>query len=138
MRVSPEAAGSVVCYDLARELPPFGDSVIESDGDDWSDAFDEVEKPKAGNIICFSDRRQDAAYFAPAMERTYKQITKRQLIREAVVELESNGEGVYLDSIVSWLASEVQGRYEHVACSEEDAKAWVLDGLVAQDQRNSW
>lgn len=137
MRVSPEAAGSVVCYDLARELPPFGDPVIESDGDDWSDAFDEVEKPKAGNIICFSDRRQDAAYFAPAMERTYKQITKRQLIREAVVELESNGEGIYLDSIVSWLASEVQGRYEHVACSEEDAKAWVLDELVAQDQRNS-
>ena len=80
MRVSPEAAGSVVCYDLIREIPPF--DIEATDDDDWF--VDLHEERRAGSVICFSDKRQDAAFFVPAMERTYGNITRRQLIREAV------------------------------------------------------
>lgn len=79
MRVSPEAAGSVVCYDLVRDIPPFDEE--EADEDDLFADLD--EERRAGSLICFSDKRQDAAFFAPAMDRTYGNITRRQLIREA-------------------------------------------------------
>lgn len=61
-----------------------------TDDDDWF--VDLHEERRAGSVICFSDKRQDAAFFVPAMERTYGNITRRQLIREAV-EAKSSDEG---------------------------------------------
>lgn len=138
MRVSPEAAGSVVCYDLVREIPPFDTG--EDDEDDEFDFFDIKAKP-AGSVICFSDKRQEAAFFAPSMDRTYGKITHRQLIREAVEELCSeHPAGVRIAKIASWIA----GREEYRKAFEgfEDdavdlAKAWLFDELAAEDSRNS-
>lgn len=135
MRVSPEAAGSVVCYDLVRDVPAFNSKAEEDSGDYFSEFFyDDV--PHAGNIICFSDKRQDAAYFAPAMERTYKNITRRQLIQEAVSELD-NGLGAKPSEVITWLCNEAPKRYEGLSGDRGKAEAWVLDELSAIDSRNS-
>lgn len=135
MRVSPEAAGSVVCYDLAREIPPF-EKDDDPDEDDWFGASD--DERRAGSIICFSDKRQDAAFFAPAMDRTYGNITRRQIIREAV---EANGAegGCTPRSVINWIATVADRRYPGLLGSDgkDQATAWVLDELAAEDSRNS-
>ena len=135
MRVSPEAAGSVVCYDLVREIPPFNKE--EPNDDDWF--ADLNEECRAGSVICFSDKRQDAAFFAPAMERTYGSITRRQLIREAVEAKSTGGEGCKPSMVVNWIASTANKRYPGLLGSDKrgQATAWLLDELAAEDSRNS-
>lgn len=135
MRVSPEAAGSVVCYDLVRDIPPFDEE--EADEDDLFADLD--EERRAGSIICFSDKRQDAAFFAPAMDRTYGNITRRQLIREAVESLSRDGEGCKPSSVIDWIVSVARRRYPGVLGSNRkgQATAWILDELAAEDSRNS-
>lgn len=135
MRVSPEAAGSVVCYDLVREIPPFDKA--EADEDDWF--ADLNEERRAGSVICFSDKRQDAAFFAPAMERTYSSITRRQLIREAVEARSSEGDGCKPSAVVNWIACTANKRYPGLLGSDKkgQATAWILDELAAEDSRNS-
>ena len=142
MRVSPEAAGSVVCYDLVREIPPFEGDGDDDGEEDWFGIGGDSEEVRAGSVICFSDKRQDAAFFAPAMERTYGSITRRQLIREAVEarsEFTERGEGVMPDHVVSWLCSVAAKRYPAAfgKDAEWQAEAWVLDEMTAEDSRNS-
>ena len=143
MRVSPEAAGSIVCYELARLLPPFDELDLEEE-----DLFAEFNEPdggdRPGSVICFSDKRQDAAFFAPAMERTYNQITMRQLIREAVDELGGREGECAPSDVVRWLASEGLRRHpmQLDGVSSDLAKknymwAKVIDELEAEDGRNS-
>lgn len=80
-RMAPDVAGTLVCYDLLRDLPP----------------FDTPNKPKrrlhrkkavgnAGNVICFADNRQDAAYFAPYMDDRYAKVTGHQIAYHAIAE----------------------------------------------------
>ena len=135
MRVSPEAAGSVVCYDLVREIPPFEKE--EPDEYDWF--ADLSEEHRAGSVICFSDKRQDAAFFAPAMERTYNSITRRQLIREAVETKSVGGEGCKPSAAVNWIASTANKRHRGLLGEDKksQATAWILDELAAEDSRNS-
>ena len=135
MRVSPEAAGSVVCYDLVREIPPFDKE--EPDEDDWF--ADSDEERRAGSVICFSDKSQDVAFFAPAMERTYGSITRRQLIREAVEARSSDGGGCKPSAAVNGIISIANRRYPGLLNGDErgQATAWVLDELAAEDSRNS-
>lgn len=135
MRVSPEAAGSVVCYDLVGDIPPFDEE--EADEDDLFADLD--EERRAGSVICFSDKRQDAAFFAPAMDRTYGNITRRQLIREAVEALSRDGEGCKPSSVIDWITSVAKRRYPGVLGSNKrgQATAWILDELAAEDSRNS-
>lgn len=135
MRVAPEAAGSVVCYDLVREIPPFDKE--EQNEDDW---FADLEEGRrAGSVICFSDRRQDAAFFAPAMERTYGSITRRQLIREAVEARSLDGDGCKPSAVVNWITSAANKRCPGLLSSDKKghATAWILDELAAEDSRNS-
>lgn len=138
MRVSPEAAGSVVCYDLVREIPPF--ETEEDDEDDEFADLDTKEKP-AGSVICFSDKRQEAAFFAPSMERTYGKITHRQLIREAVEDLYPEyPDGVGLAKIAKWIAGQKEYGRAFKGFEDEGAdlvKAWLFDELAAEDSRNS-
>lgn len=135
MRVSPEAAGSVVCYNLVRDIPPF-DKIEESNEDDW---FADVDERRAGSVICFSDKRQDAAFFAPSMDRTYGNITRRQFIREAVEARASEDEGASPSSVINWMISVERRRYPGLLGADKRGKAtaWILDELAAEDSRNS-
>ncbi len=144
MRVSPEAVGSVVCYDLVRLVPPFDPPTASGGGrDDEDDLFGvvEEERPRAGSVICFSDNRQDAAYFAPALERTYRRITVRQAIREAVDALCAGQDAPAAPSTVcDWMAGNGRGRYPTLFGDGDGrytAQAWVLGELLADDYRNS-
>lgn len=136
MRVSPDAAGSIICYDLVRFVPPFKKESEPSE-DDWFGEENEEER-RAGNIICFSDKRQDAAFFAPSLERTYKAITKRQLIREAVSCCD-HGKGCSVKDIVQWICSVGKQRYKSFfkGDGENQITAWLLDEMEAEDSRNS-
>jgi len=142
LKVSPETAGSLVCYDLARDVPAFE---RESGGDTAGDRRPIRRRTTAtssrpGNIICFSDRRQEAAFFAPAMDRIYGRFTKRQMIREAVAELGK----CRASDISRWIAETGIKRhpvYEFEGASTEIARrdrsdAWVLDEMVSTDKRN--
>ena len=134
MRVSPEAAGSVVCYDLVREIPPFKKEEVNEGAALFGLAN---EARRAGSVICFSDKRQDAAFFAPAMERTYGAVTRRQLIREAV---ESYGDaGCTPSAVANWIASNANRKYPGMLMGDKSATAvaWVVDELEAEDSRNS-
>lgn len=136
MRVSPEAAGSVVCYDLVRDIPSFK----KDDEDKLKSRFSKVEKKRGGNVICFSDKRQDAAFFAPAMKRTYGNITKRQLIREAVEAKSSAGDGCTPTQACNWIADIGFKRYPGFldpGARNDQAEAWLLDEMAAEDSRNS-
>ena len=142
MRVSPEAAGSIVCYELTRLLPPFEQQAPAED--DLFAEFEDNDGEKPGSIICFSDKRQDAAFFAPAMERTYNQITIRQMIREAVEELDQPGQKCAPSDIARWLAGEgmrrhpIQGEDVNSNMAKSNLTwAWVIDELEAEDSRNS-
>lgn len=138
MRVSPESAGSVVCYDLVREIPPF--DTTEADSEDEFDLLNTQEK-HAGSIICFSDKRQEAAFFAPSMERTYSKITHRQLIRKATKELyPDNPNGVNIAQIANWIAGHEEYRKAFDGLDDTPAdlvRAWLFDELAAEDSRNS-
>ena len=140
MRVSPEAVGSLVCYDLTRHVPPFEDA---QGGDSLFEAFMQAdEAPKAGSVICFSDKRQDAAYFAPAMERTYTDVTVRQILFEAVKDTSDSrgGAGVTPSLVRSWI-EEVGVRKYGLMFGGEDkrsvAESWVLGELMTDTYRNS-
>ncbi|WP_248921404.1 DEAD/DEAH box helicase [Olsenella intestinalis] len=142
MRVSPEAAGSVVCYDLVRDVPPFDRHEAEGEFDELF-GVGSAETVRGGSVVCFSDRRQDAAFFAPAMSRTYNNITRRQIIREAVDTLCREGKGCKASDIADWIAGQLRKTYRNVGNLDTDIKrrnaadAWVYDELMAEDSRNS-
>ena len=48
---------------------------------------DDIEAYQPQKLLMFSDSRQDAAFFAPYLERTYNQIIWRRLIFESIEEL---------------------------------------------------
>ncbi|MFD0702042.1 hypothetical protein DMP06_03300 [Slackia equolifaciens] len=135
MRVSPEAAGSVVCYDLVRSVPPFDVKAQES-GRRFARRRESTLR--GGSAICFSDKRQDAAFFAPAMDRTYRRITIRQIIREAV-ESESDGSGQKYNELRPVIESLLKNEYPQMGIDNrrQQASAWILDELSAEDSRNS-
>lgn len=143
MRVSPEAVGSVVCYELARLVPAFEDKEISTD--DLFGGLGELPmEERAGSVICFSDRRQDAAFFAPTMERTSTKITVRQLIREAIEALTGGAGECAPSDVVRWISStgfkKHQLRVEDVnspLARKDQAWAWMIDELEAEDGRNS-
>lgn len=136
LRVSPEAAGSLVCYDLLRDLPPFEDvgPVVDDEYGFW----DEVQpERRGGSLICFSDNRQDAAFFAPYMERNYGAITRKQLIYEALCAM--NGSATPSD-VVSWIKVTGSSRYPEFFSDggeESLAWAWVTDEMCSESLRNS-
>lgn len=142
MRVSPEAIGSIVCYDLVREIPPFkSPEQHELPASSFSRFGAKRERAdSAGSVICFSDKRQDAAYFAPAMERTYNNVTIRQIIREAVDELYDGKNGVLPTDICDWYVDKGCKKYKGLfegSSPRNVAYALVLGELMTDSYRNS-
>ncbi len=143
MRVSPEAVGSLVCNGLVRHVPPF----MSAEQDDvpgtslFGAYMTKDETPKAGSVICFSDRRQDAAYFAPAMERTYTGLTIKQILYEAVRDMcESRPDGVSPSGVCDWIESDGIRKYSLMfedADVRNTASSWVLGELMTDAYRNS-
>ncbi len=80
-RMAPDIAGTLVCYDLLRDLPPF-----ESTQKPKRRLGRKKSERRSGSVICFSDNRQDAAYFAPFMSDRYGRYTAHQIAFKAIKE----------------------------------------------------
>ncbi len=76
-----DAPASVLATSLYQLIPP-------------SDRPEDVTLPGQGRkLLTFSDSRQDAAFFAPYIERTYNQIMQRRLIWKTLAEDEDAASG---------------------------------------------
>jgi hypothetical protein len=95
-----DAIASVLATSLYQQIPSRKrESEDHSDdngtvSDDWSstvkvDISDEIsteERDGRRQLLIFSDSRQDAAFFAPYLSRTYSQILRRRLILKTITE----------------------------------------------------
>jgi len=96
-------------------------------------------------FISFADSRQDAAFFAAYLERTYGTTSRRRLILQALRHLwkENPGESITLNPLELRVrqAAESQGYFRSGRLGALDKKAVVLGWLVAEltatDRRQS-
>jgi hypothetical protein len=98
--------------------------------------------PGAGRkLLTFADSRQDAATFAPLLERTYERTLRRSLIIAALGPLTRYGVARFEDLI--WPLIEVIRRHEILSSDATSitrlrtASAWLLAELLATDRRQT-
>lgn len=95
-------------------------------------------------FLSFADSRQDAAFFAPYLERTYGRVARRRLLLDALRkgwEL-VDGEGVRIGDLAPLIrrAASAQRFFPPTAGALEQtalAQAWILAELSAMDSRQS-
>ncbi|MFX0205012.1 MAG: DEAD/DEAH box helicase [Candidatus Hodarchaeota archaeon] len=93
--------------------------------------------PKEKKILIFSDSRQDAAFFAPYLESTYKRILFRRLIVEAVNKNGLNA-SYSLEKLFNDLAELVKRKNLLPPGIDERKElwGWILQEFCALDRRN--
>jgi ATP-dependent helicase YprA (DUF1998 family) len=153
-----DATASVLATALYQELPsreksqPDNKTTMPESDDIWalpsqpvSRSVDEDRTAEKGSrqLLIFSDSRQDAAFFAPYLNRTYSQILRRRVILKV---LENERERVLSNH---WRANDLIGPLQRTADriglldrlspqqKEAEAWRWVLHELLAMDRRNS-
>ncbi len=123
---APAAVISTVLY---QELPTASDAAV-------------AEKLGGGRkLLAFADSRQEAAFFAPFLERTYDTQLRRSLILRAVADL-------YEDSPISFEG--LAGRLAAIALAERvldpshqasehraEVRRWLMQELMSFDRRIS-
>ncbi|MEW6064594.1 DEAD/DEAH box helicase [Desulforamulus profundi] len=130
---------------LDEVIPPVQFDKESGEDDEFSDDFIEakVEKTKdehGRKLLVFSDSRQDAAFFAPYLNRTYQQILWRRL---TVKVLQGTGlPALRVNDLVPLLTKEAEnsGLFSHYQShSERQAEAyrWVMSELLAIDKGHS-
>jgi hypothetical protein len=126
-----DAPVSVLATALYQTLPPANDSDMEN-------------LPGQGRkLLSFADSRQDAAFFAPYMERTYEQLLRRRLILKAVLEHEAGQQGrLRLQDLTRPLLhqAEAAGQFKQAQSYEErqtKLNTWLMRELIAWDRRLS-
>ncbi len=126
-----DAPASVLATALYQNLPPLDDPEMAG-------------LPGAGRkLLSFADSRQDAAFFAPYLERTYGQVLRRRLILKTLVEHPHGCSGrLRLQDVVDPLLAQAeaagqftqkQGYVERLKV----VKTWLMQELVALDRRIS-
>jgi len=153
-----DATASVLATALYQQLPPRrkeGSEISEDQmttDDAWTStavssrptaALEMGSSGEGRQLLVFSDSRQDAAFFAPYLNRTYSQILRRRLILKVI---EDNHEGVIEDrwrvqDLINPLQREADrlGLFSGKSPQEQKSEAWkwVLYELLAIDRRNS-
>jgi len=150
-----DATASVLATALYQQIPPRQeDSEISSPStprDSWSSTSNTTQeaseartmKGQGRQLLIFSDSRQDAAFFAPYLNRTYTQILRRRLILEVLAE---NSESVIANR---WRAQDLLiplqrkarslGMFKDLSVQEQEGEIWkwILHELLGFDRRNS-
>lgn len=137
-RVSSEAVGSLVCSVLVRRIPPFkkDESIVEDDP--FACIGNTEAQKRSGNVICFSDNRQDAAFLAASMQNTMATICHRQLVRQAVDACSKSSKGCLPSEVVDWISARRQeGLFDSGGNERAQAEAWVIDNLCDEASRIS-
>lgn len=122
-----DAPVAVIATSLYQQLPPTADMGNSLVGE-------------GRKLLCFSDSRQDAAFFAPYIERTYGRALRRRLIHQALRE--AGGTPLRLEELVLPVvrAAEVglvlDPEASHVTRRSE-VRSWLMQEVVAPDRRQS-
>ena len=125
-----DAPVSVIATELYQSLPPS------------SDPKQRAEIGEGRKLLSFADSRQDAAYFAPYLRRTYERAVVRGLVFGAIVGLHSHDEVPRFDDVVedvrrraeeSLLLDPDKGRLSNI----REATHWVAQESLALDRRQS-
>ncbi len=127
-----DAPVSVMATALYQQLPSSPDP-------------DAIDLPGEGRkLLIFSDSRQDAAFFAPYLERTYNQVLHRRLIFQALcskhrsseeecLRLQDMVDYVFTEATQAGLFSRRQSRNER----QRLVKIWLTQELTSLDRRLS-
>ena len=126
-----DAPVSVLATSLYQQLPPARETELR-------------DQPGEGRkLLTFADSRQDAAFFAPFMQRTYDQLLHRRLILKTLREHPSGQEGkLRMPDAVSPLvrSAEEAGVFSRDRSEYQRKKAaskWLMRELVAWDDQQS-
>lgn len=123
-----DAPVSVIATDLYQEIPASEDPELRE------------EVGQGRKLLVFSDSRQDAAFFAPYLERTYRRAVQRRLIAQA---LDTFGDDVpragdLVDPVVRMAERALvldpdDGR----VANRRAASTWLMREILALDRRQS-
>jgi hypothetical protein len=123
------APAAVVATALYQELPPASEPALAA-------------KLGGGRkLLAFADSRQDAAFFAPFLERTYGTALTRSLILRALREI-YRGDPLRPDDLVPWLLAEssralVLDPGDSPASRTRTVRTWIIRELMAIDRRQT-
>lgn len=145
-----DAATSVLATSLYQEIPPASETSSgrqEQEEDEWSPT--KLSRPaltlpgEGRKLLVFSDSRQDAAFFACYLDRTYDQILRRRLI---VQTLEQHPEAITNQWRIEDLAEPIRRLAEEKRLFSDgwslqrqtnEVWKWLLLELLAFDRRNN-
>lgn len=126
-----DAPVSVLATSLYQNLPPADDEEMQF-------------LPGQGRkLLVFSDSRQDAAFFAPYLERTYQQILRRRLILQTLEEDQDAKDGdLRLEDMVSRVRKRAERCGLFLPTDSRDKRnstvyKWLMQEFVALDRRIS-
>lgn len=122
-----DAPVSVIATELYQSIPPASDGA--------------TFVGEGRKLLTFSDSRQDAAFFAPYLERTYGRAVQRRLIasamdRLAVLEpprLPDIAERVVSEATDALVLDPDESRHSRIT----DVRYWLTEELMAFDRRQS-
>ncbi len=124
-----DAPVSVLATSLYQNLPAVDDEAMQS-------------LPGQGRkLLSFADSRQDAAFFAPYMERTYTQLFRRRLILKTLQDDTHGRAGrLRLQDLVDPLLrqAEQSGQFtqkQGYVERQKIIKAWLMQEFIAWDRR---
>lgn len=90
-------------------------------------------------LLVFADSRQDAAFFAPYLARTYEGILRRRVIFEAVTNVTSEGEPAEIVDVIDLISGKYIGNIlDSDATARQrktEATRWVMREALALDRR---
>lgn len=123
-----DAPPSVVATSLYQEIPPSADSNRQ------------LSVGEGRQLLVFSDSRQDAAFFAPYFERTYRRDVQRALmlrVAEDAGDEPLRTEALVVRLVTAAEAARVLDPDEGIHANRGAARHWVLRELLAIDRRLS-
>jgi hypothetical protein len=152
--VGTDAAASVLATALYQQIIPKKREILEESQtaeDPWC-SFSVTrgrERRKFGTLddsrklLVFSDSRQDAAFFAPYLNRTYNQILRRNLILKVIQEHKDEvlSNRWRIQDLINPLLEMIKEADLLPGCSIQEQKneawKWVLHEFLALDRRIS-
>ncbi len=123
-----DAPVSVLATHLYEMIPPARQSILR-------------QKPGEGRkLLVFADSRQDAAFFAPYLNRNHQQLLRRRLIVKVLSE--RFGLEPRLHDLARWLLPEAEkaGVFDPTQSSIERERivlSWIMAEFAGWDRRNS-
>jgi len=125
-----DAPVGVLATHLYEQIPPARDPQLAA-------------KPGAGRkLLIFADSRQDAAFFAPYLNRTHHQLLRRRLIVQVLAAQEDQENLPAIEDMPGWLApaAEAAGMFDSSQSALErkrETLKWVMAEFVTWDRRNA-